>query len=89
LIEVSWGTQSQTMPVTIRITAFDRAGLLSEISNIIGAESINIAGVNHKLDHNITTLFITLEVNDIAQLSRVLAKIERLHNVTEARRHTG
>jgi RelA/SpoT family (p)ppGpp synthetase len=89
LIEVNWGTRSQTMPVTIRITAFDRAGLLSEISNIIGAEGINIAGVNHKLDHNITRLFITLEVNDIAQLSRVLAKIERLPNVTEARRHTG
>jgi RelA/SpoT family (p)ppGpp synthetase len=89
LIEVNWGTRRQTMPVTIRITAFDRAGLLSEISNIIGAEGINIAGVNHKLDHNITRLFITLEVNDIAQLSRVLAKIERLPNVTEARRHTG
>jgi GTP pyrophosphokinase len=88
LIEVSWGTRGQTMPVTIRITAFDRAGLLSEISNIIGAEGINIAGVNHKLHHNITTLFITLEVDDIAQLSRVLAKIERLPNVTEARRHT-
>jgi GTP pyrophosphokinase len=61
---------------------------LSEISNIIGAEGINIAAVNHKLDHNITRLFITIEVNDIAQLSRVLAKIERLPNVTEARRHT-
>ncbi len=88
LIEVSWGTRGQTMPVTIRITAFDRAGLLSEISNIIGAEGINIAGVNHKLDHNITTLYITIEVDDIAQLSRVLAKIERRPNVTEARRHT-
>ena len=89
LIEVSWGSRLQTLPVTIRITAYDRAGLLSEISNIIGAEGINIAGVTHSLRQNITTLYITLEVSNIAQLSRVLTKIERRPNVTEARRHTG
>lgn len=89
LIEVSWGARAQTMPVTIYITAYDRARLMGEISNIIGAEDINIAAVNQNVRKNIATIYITLQVKNIAQLSRVLARIERLPNVIEARRHTG
>ncbi|HUX76954.1 MAG TPA: bifunctional (p)ppGpp synthetase/guanosine-3',5'-bis(diphosphate) 3'-pyrophosphohydrolase [Anaerolineae bacterium] len=89
LIEVSWGTHAQTVPVTIHITAYDRARLLSEISNIIGAEDINISAVKQDTRKNLATIYITIEVNSMAQLSRVLTKIERLPNVIEARRHTG
>ncbi|RLC61673.1 MAG: (p)ppGpp synthetase [Chloroflexota bacterium] len=89
LIEVSWGTRLQTVPVTIRITAYDRTRLLHEISGIISAENINMAAVNVGRRKNIVTLYITVEINDIAQLSRVLTKIERLPNVFEARRHMG
>ena len=89
LIEVSWGTQVQTIPATIHISAYDRTRLISEISNIIGTENINISAVNQHKQKNIATIYITIEVNDIAQLSRVLTKIERLPNVIEARRHTG
>jgi RelA/SpoT family (p)ppGpp synthetase len=89
LIEVSWGTHVQTVPATIHITAYDRARLLSEISNIIGAEDINISAVKQDTRKNLTTIYITIEVNSMAQLSRVLTKIERLPNVIEARRHTG
>jgi len=93
LIEVGWGTRLQTIPVTIRITAYDRTRLFNEISGIIGAEDINMSAVNMPPDrrrrNNIVTLYITLEISHIAQLSRVLTKIERLPNVIEARRHTG
>jgi RelA/SpoT family (p)ppGpp synthetase len=89
LIEVSWGTRVQTVPATIHITAYDRARLLSEISNIIGAEDINISAVKQDTRKNVATIYITIEVNSMAQLSRVLTKIERLPNVIEARRHTG
>jgi GTP pyrophosphokinase len=89
LIEVSWGTKSQTFPVTIHITAYDRTKLLSEISTIIGAEDINIAAVRQGVKNNISIFYITVEVNSIAQLSGVLAKIDKLPNVIESRRHTG
>ena len=89
LIEVSWGTRVQTVPVTILIRAYDRTRLFSEISNIIGAEDINIAALNQNVQKNIATIYTTLEINNMAQLSRVLTKIERLPNVIEARRHTG
>jgi GTP pyrophosphokinase len=89
LIEVSWGAKSQTFPVTIYITAYDRTKLLSEISTIIGSEDINIAAVRQGVQNNISIFYITVEVNSIAQLSTVLAKIGKLPNVIEARRHTG
>jgi RelA/SpoT family (p)ppGpp synthetase len=89
LIEVNWGTRVETVPVTIRIIAYDRAGLLSDISGIISGEGINITNLRQNSRHNIATLYITMEVHSIAQLSRVLTKIERRPNVTEARRHTG
>lgn len=93
LIEVNWGTRLQTIPVTIRITAYDRTKLLSEISSIISAEDINMSAVNmpsHRdQQKNIVTLYITLEIRHIAQLSHVLTKIEWLPNVIEAQRHTG
>jgi GTP pyrophosphokinase len=89
LIEVNWGTRVQTVPVTIRVIAYDRAGLLSDISGIISGEGINITSLRQNSRHNIATLYITMEVRGISQLSRVLTKIERRPNVTEARRHTG
>lgn len=89
LIEVSWGTRLQTVPVAIRIAAYDRTRLLHEISGIIGFENINVSAVNVGREKNIVTLYITIEVNNITQLSRVLTKIEQLPNVFEARRHTG
>ncbi len=89
LITVSWGTRPRTVPVAIRITAYDRAGLLSEISNVISEEGINIVSLSQDTRQNIATLYLTIEISDIAQLSRVLTKIESRPNVTEARRHTG
>jgi RelA/SpoT family (p)ppGpp synthetase len=89
LIEVNWGAKLQTFPVTIYITAYDRTKLLGEISTIIGAQDINIAAVRQGIRDNIAIFYITVEVNSIAQLSGMLAKIGKLPNVIEARRHTG
>jgi RelA/SpoT family (p)ppGpp synthetase len=89
LIEVGWGAKAQTFPVNIYITAYDRTKLLSEISTIIGAEDINIAAARQGIKGNLSIFYITIEVNSIAQLSRVLAKIGKLPNVIEAQRHTG
>jgi GTP pyrophosphokinase len=90
LIEVDWGTAPQTVPATIGITAYDRTGLLHDISGIISAEKININGSAVDLERatNISTIYVTVEISDITQLSRVLGKIEQLPNVIEARRYT-
>jgi GTP pyrophosphokinase len=89
LIEVDWGSEAQTVPVAVHIKAYDRTGLLHEIAGVISNERINMSAVNVSREKNIATLYITLEISDIAQLSRILTKIESLPNVIEARRHTG
>jgi GTP pyrophosphokinase len=89
LIEVSWGTEKQTFPVTVSVLAYDRTGLLHDISGVLSKEGVNIAGLSINRQHHLTTLYLTLEVTDIGQLGRVLARISKVPNVLEAQRQTG
>jgi GTP pyrophosphokinase len=88
-IEVDWGQEiQQTYPVVIRVIAYDREGLLRDIAGVVADEDINLSAasvVTHKKE-NMATITATLEITDITQLSRVLAKIDQLPNVLEARR---
>ncbi|HEX9017833.1 MAG TPA: bifunctional (p)ppGpp synthetase/guanosine-3',5'-bis(diphosphate) 3'-pyrophosphohydrolase [Anaerolineaceae bacterium] len=86
LIKVTWGMAAKTYPVPIFIKAYDRTGLMGDISNILNEENINILNVDLKTSHQIAALSLVLEIGDIAQLSRVLTRIENLPNVTEAQR---
>jgi GTP diphosphokinase / guanosine-3',5'-bis(diphosphate) 3'-diphosphatase len=86
IIKVSWGAAPKTYPVPIMIKAYDRQGLMGDISNVLSDEGINILDVNLKVSHHLASLNLILEVGDIAQLSRVLTRIENLPNVTEANR---
>jgi GTP pyrophosphokinase len=89
LIEVDWGEDlKQVFPVMVQVLAYDRTGLMRDITEIMAGERINISAANvatHPKDHT-AVITATLEINSIVQLSRVLAKIERLPNVFEARR---
>jgi GTP pyrophosphokinase len=89
LIEVNWGTGVRTFPVLISVVAYDRPGLLHDISGVVSNEGINITSVSQSMKRNIATLYITLEVTDIGQLGRVLTRIGNLPNVIELQRETG
>jgi GTP pyrophosphokinase len=86
LIEVSWGSAESTYPVVIKISAYDRGGLLRDIAAVVAAEGINMTSVNVSTNKQLATFVATLEIADAAQLSRVMDKIERLPNVTDVRR---
>lgn len=86
LIEVGWGAEARTFPVHVYVLAYDRAGLLHDISGVVSKEGINITGLNVVKKQNMVTLYITLEVTDIGQLGRVLARIAKVPNVVEAQR---
>ncbi len=89
LIEVDWDTEGEvTYPVDVQIEAFDRPGLLRDITAVVANEKINMSAVNvmtKKKEHKAKVL-ATLEIADIDQLSRILTIIERLPNVVEVRR---
>ncbi|MGD9100298.1 MAG: bifunctional (p)ppGpp synthetase/guanosine-3',5'-bis(diphosphate) 3'-pyrophosphohydrolase [Anaerolineae bacterium] len=89
LIEVDWGAEKKTYPVTIHITAYDRGGLMRDISAVVAAADINVTSFNVTTTRNIANLHATLEISEFSQLSSVLAQIERLPNVVKAQRRTG
>lgn len=92
LVEVEWGgAASGTYPVDIQILAYDRQGLLRDITTLLANEKINVIAVNTQSQKKLSTatMVITLEIPNLDTLSRVLAKINQLPNVTEVRRSSG
>jgi len=86
LIKVGWGESKTTFPVPVRIKAYDRNGLMKDVSTLISDEGINITRVSVDTARNMAVFDLTLEVRDILQLSRVLDRLENLPNVLEAQR---
>ena len=89
LIEVEWGTNDEAgYPVDISVEAYDRPGLLRDITTVFANDRINLMGVNTATDTSdgIARMSLTVEISDIGQLSRVLTRIGQLPNVVEAKR---
>jgi GTP pyrophosphokinase len=89
LIEVQWDIiGKETYPVDVLIDSFDRPGLLRDIMAIMANEKINLrsATVDTKQSEHKAVVFATIEIANIDQLSRVLARIEQLPNVIGAHR---
>lgn len=82
LVKVEWGAVAQVYPVTIQVDAWDRVGLVRDISAIIAEEGVNLTEVsmdNHRGDSVI--LYFTLEVTNAAQLSKIMSRIHSVWNV--------
>ncbi|MBI3176313.1 MAG: bifunctional (p)ppGpp synthetase/guanosine-3',5'-bis(diphosphate) 3'-pyrophosphohydrolase [Chloroflexi bacterium] len=86
LLQVDWGRSERTYPVPVEIKAYDRQGLMGDISNLLDGENVNIVDVNVKVNRSLADLHLIVEVRDLAQLSRILTRIENLPNVLEAQR---
>ena len=87
LIPVEWGQIDSLYPVSIQVEAWDRVGLMRDITTIVAEEKINIAAVSsvHHDDHTVSEYF-TLEMKGLAQLSRLLVRIEAIKGVISVTR---
>jgi GTP pyrophosphokinase len=86
LLQVDWGRVERTFPVHITVKAYDRQGLMGDISTLLQNEGVNIADVSINFNRTVADIKLVVEVRDLAQLSRVLTRIESLPNVLEAQR---
>jgi GTP pyrophosphokinase len=88
LIDVEWESAAeQTYPITVRIEALDRAGLLNEITNVVAENKVNIVAASIGTHPDGTaTITATLKVTSLQQLSRVLTRIERIRDITNVTR---
>jgi GTP pyrophosphokinase len=89
IIKVDWGQAPQSVySVNVMIEAFDRHGLLRDITALLDAERINISAMqtlSDKRKHTVDML-VTIEVSSFTALSRVLSRLNQLPNVASARR---
>ncbi len=87
LIQVSWGGQkTATYPAVILVHAYNRLGLMRDLSEVITDEQINITDVKISNKQHLADVSLALEVTDVSQLKRVMDKLEQLPNVIEVNR---
>jgi guanosine-3',5'-bis(diphosphate) 3'-pyrophosphohydrolase len=88
LIEVEWeAAPAQTYPIAIRVEAYDRTGLLNDITQVVAENKVNIvaAAVRVNPDHS-AIVTATLQVASVSQLARVMSRIEGLKDVINVQR---
>jgi GTP diphosphokinase / guanosine-3',5'-bis(diphosphate) 3'-diphosphatase len=91
LIDVEWeAAPAQTYPIAIRVEAYDRTGLLNDITQVVAENKVNIvaASVAVSPDHT-ATVTATLQVASVSQLARVMSRIEGLKDVLNVQRDLG
>jgi GTP pyrophosphokinase len=89
VLKVEWALAADTaMPVRIRVQAFDRRGLLRDVSDVMALERLSIDAVNSDTDpgDRIATIVMRTAVRDHAQLARVLQRLGGVPNVLRAER---
>jgi GTP pyrophosphokinase len=91
LIPVEWGTGAdRTFPVDVNVRAFDRRGLMRDITGVLADCKINIHAINTVTNDadGIADMNLRVTVQDLEELSRVLSRIQGLPNIVSARRKT-
>lgn len=88
-LQVNWGSTTRDhYVVDVMIKAFDRAGLLKDITSLLSNEKAHVYALQTKINKHDNSAFITLtvEIDGLNSLSRLLSKLEQIPNVLEARR---
>ena len=86
MVSVSWGQVKRTFPVSVRIRAYDRDGLMRDVSTLVTNEGINMSSIHVSTTESLAIFDLIMGITDLSQLSRLLNRLEALPNVLEARR---
>jgi GTP pyrophosphokinase len=89
LIEVEWGQDSQSVyPVEISLTAFQRTGLMQDVSTILANQKISLLNINsstNKAEQMVYTK-LTIEIQGVDELVVIIDKLSQLPNVQDVKR---
>jgi GTP pyrophosphokinase len=88
ILPVGWGTAGAEFPVDLEVEAFDRHGLVRDVSATLADEKISIRSMHTTTDarDHLARMKIAIDITGLPQLSKVLARIAQLPNVVSARR---
>jgi GTP pyrophosphokinase len=89
LIEVEWGHNNDSVyPVELSMTAYQRTGLMQDISTILANLKINLLNINsntNKAEQMVYTR-MTMEIRSVDELVVIIDKLSQLPNVQDVRR---
>ena len=87
LVDVAWGPTGAFYPVAVHIDAWDRVGLLRDVSTVIAEEQVNMVAVRTQ-EHpdRSVSISLTLETRGLDQLSRLLSRLEMVRGVMSVAR---
>lgn len=89
LVDANWGEEvSQIYPVDVCVEAYDRPGLVRDVSTLIANEKLNLIGLtlsNNKIEAT-AYIKLTIEISSITALSKILDRIKQVPNVIDVRR---
>ena len=89
IIEVDWGESGiASYPAELTLYAFDRQGLLRDISTVLADEKISVLSVQTKSEKQRmqAVMELSIEVPGLPSLSRIISRLELVPNVTSVRR---
>ncbi|MDH3388868.1 MAG: bifunctional (p)ppGpp synthetase/guanosine-3',5'-bis(diphosphate) 3'-pyrophosphohydrolase [Gammaproteobacteria bacterium] len=89
LIEVEWGGHNGSVyPVEVSMSAYQRTGLMQDISTILANHKINLLHVNSNTNKDDQMVYtrLTMEIHSVDELVVIIDKLSRLPNVQDVRR---
>ncbi|WP_293748894.1 bifunctional (p)ppGpp synthetase/guanosine-3',5'-bis(diphosphate) 3'-pyrophosphohydrolase [Limnohabitans sp. Rim8] len=90
VIDVRWGehkgSDASVYPVDVAVEAFDRQGLLRDISEVFAKEKMNVIGVQTQSVKGTAWMTFTVEIGDAGTLNKVLGSVRGVKGVRAARR---
>ena len=83
LVDAQWGSAPGTRySAQIRIEGWDRVGFVRDIANVVADEGVNMVGLRtDEIDGSRVQVRVTIETDGIAQLQRVMHKVDALRGV--------
>lgn len=87
---VAWGHHETTYASRLQINAFDRVGLIRDITNQVSSENVNIHSLSSNEDPktNACTVSLTVYTTGVEQLSRLFSRVETIPGVDSVFRVT-
>ena len=87
LIGVTWGPSRDLHPIRAEVIAWDRMGLLRDVTTLVSAEKVNIASVvTTEPEDGTAIITLTLYTTGVSQLSRLFSKLEGVKGVVGVKR---
>jgi len=86
LVELTWGEESPTEKATIHIDAFDRQGLLQDITTLLNQSQVNVLKANTETDviDQSVSMQLTFAINSHNELEPLLKQILHVPNIFQA-----